>query len=49
MPKKSHTEEQIVVVLRPVEAGARVAEICLKSSTYAVVPDRQTNRTWLHS
>jgi len=30
MPRKSHTEEQIVVVLRQVEAGARVAEICRK-------------------
>jgi putative transposase len=30
MPKKSHTEEQIVAVLRQVEAGARVAEICRK-------------------
>jgi putative transposase len=28
MPKKGHTEEQIVAVLRQVEAGARVAEIC---------------------
>jgi Transposase/HTH-like domain len=30
MPKKAHTEEQIVAVLRQVEAGARVAEICRK-------------------
>jgi transposase len=30
MLKKGHTEEQIVVVLRQVEAGARVAEICRK-------------------
>jgi len=30
MPKKVHTEEQIVAVLRQVEAGARVAEICRK-------------------
>jgi len=30
MPKKSHTEEQIVAVLRQVEAGAKVAEICRK-------------------
>jgi putative transposase len=30
MPKKGHTEEQIVSVLRQVEAGARVAEICRK-------------------
>ena len=30
MPRKSHTEEQIVAVLRQVEAGARVAEICRK-------------------
>jgi putative transposase len=30
MPKKGHTEEQIVAVLRQVEAGARVAEICRK-------------------
>jgi transposase-like protein len=30
MPKKGHTEEQIVAVLRQVEAGARVAQICRK-------------------
>ncbi len=30
MPKKGHTEEQIVGVLRQVEAGARVADICRK-------------------
>ncbi len=30
MPRKSHPEEQIVAVLRQVEAGARVAEICRK-------------------
>jgi putative transposase len=30
MPQKGHTEEQIVAVLRQVEAGARVAEICRK-------------------
>jgi putative transposase len=30
MPKKGHTEEQIVAVLRQAEAGARVAEICRK-------------------
>ena len=31
MPKKRHTEEQIVAVLRQVEAGARVAEVCRKA------------------
>jgi putative transposase len=30
MPKKGRTEEEIVAVLRQVEAGARVAEICRK-------------------
>ena len=30
MPKKGHTEEQIVAVLRQVEAGERVADICRK-------------------
>ena len=30
MPKKGHTEEQIVAVLRQVEARAKVAEICRK-------------------
>ena len=30
MPKKAHTEEQIVAVWRQVEAGARVEEICRK-------------------
>jgi putative transposase len=31
MPKKGHSEEQIVAVLRQVEAGARVEEICRKT------------------
>ena len=30
MPKNGHTEEQIVAVLRQVEAGARVSEVCRK-------------------
>jgi putative transposase len=30
MPKKAYTEEQIVAVLRQVEAGARVEDICRK-------------------
>ena len=30
MPKKEHTEEQIVAVLRQVEGGERVADICRK-------------------
>jgi putative transposase len=30
MPKKGHTEEQIVAVLHQVEAGERVADICRK-------------------
>ncbi len=30
MPKKGHTEEQIVGVLRQVEAGARVGDTCRK-------------------
>ena len=30
MPTKGHTEEQIVAVLRQVEAGERVADICRK-------------------
>ena len=30
MPKKTFTEEQIVVALRQVEGGATVAEICRK-------------------
>jgi putative transposase len=30
MPKKGHTEEQIVAVLRQVEAGARVEDMCRK-------------------
>ncbi len=28
MPNKAHTEEQIVAVLRQVEAGARVDDVC---------------------
>ena len=28
MPKKAHTEEQIVAVLRQGEAGEKVADIC---------------------
>jgi putative transposase len=31
MPKKAHTEEQIVAVLRQGEAGEKVADICPKS------------------
>src|SRR5579863_3524451 len=31
MPKKGHSEEQIVAVLRQVEAGARVEEVCRKA------------------
>jgi hypothetical protein len=30
MPKKAHTEEPIVAVLRQVEAGARVDDVCRK-------------------
>jgi putative transposase len=30
MPKRGHTEEKIVAVLRQVEAGERVADICRK-------------------
>ena len=30
MPKKGHTAEQIVAVLRQVEAGARVEDVCRK-------------------
>ena len=30
MPKKAHTEEQIMAVLRQGEAGEKVAEICRK-------------------
>jgi len=30
MPKKTHTEEQIVAVLRQGEAGEKVADICRK-------------------
>ena len=30
MPKKGHTEEQIVAVLRQGEAGEKVADICRK-------------------
>jgi putative transposase len=32
MPKKGHSEEQIVAVLRQVEAGARVEEVCRKAA-----------------
>jgi putative transposase len=30
MPKRGHTEERIVGVLRQVEAGEKVADICRK-------------------
>jgi putative transposase len=30
MPKSGHTEEQIVAVLRQVEGGARVDDVCRK-------------------
>lgn len=32
MPKKGHSEEQIVAVLRQGEAGARVEEVCRKAA-----------------
>ena len=30
MPKKGHTEEQIVAVLRQAEGGEKVSELCRK-------------------
>jgi hypothetical protein len=30
MPKRGHSEEQIVTVLRQAEAGEKVSEICCK-------------------
>lgn len=30
MPRKGHTEEQIVAVLQQVESGAKVTEVCRK-------------------
>ena len=30
MPRKGHTEEQMVAVLRQVEGGAKVGDICRK-------------------
>lgn len=30
MPKKGHTEEQIVAVLRQAEAGEKLSELCRK-------------------
>jgi hypothetical protein len=39
MPKKAHTEEQIVAVLRQVEARARVDEVCRKVGI-GQAPDR---------
>lgn len=40
MPKKAHTEEQIVAVLRQGEAGEKVADICrrvgISEATYYV-------------
>jgi putative transposase len=40
MPKKAHTEEQIVAVLRQAEAGEKVADICrrvgISEATYYV-------------
>jgi putative transposase len=49
MPKKSHTEEQIVGVLRQVEAGARVAEVCRKVgiSEATLYPAHTARRTML--
>jgi len=58
MPKKGHTEEQIVAVLRQVEAGARVEDVCRKAgiseATYSLwkrqycgdILDRATKK-WL--
>ena len=30
MPRKGHTEEQVVAALQQVESGAKVAEVCRK-------------------
>ncbi len=42
MPKKAHREEQIVAVLRRVEAGARVDDICRKVGSAI----RTTRKVW---
>jgi len=31
MPRKGHTEEQIIAALQQVEAGAKVGEVCQKA------------------
>lgn len=31
MPRKGHTEEQVVAVLQQVESGAKVGEVCRKT------------------
>ena len=31
MPRKGHTEEQIVAVLQQVDSGAKVADVCRKA------------------
>ena len=31
MPRKGHTEEQVVTALQQVESGAKVAQVCRKT------------------
>ena len=43
MPKKGHSEEQIVAVLRRLAAGAGVAEVCREAEiSEATYPDKFT-------
>jgi hypothetical protein len=48
MPKKGHTEEQIVAVPRQVEAEEKVAEICRKvgSAKRPTMPGRNSTPGW---
>ena len=34
MPKKGHTEEQIIAALKQHESGAKTADICLSQATF---------------
>ena len=48
MPRKAHTEEQIVAVLRQGEAGEKVADICRKvgSVKAPTMPGRNSTPGW---
>jgi hypothetical protein len=49
MPKKGHSEEQILRALRQAESGTRVSEICREhgSATPRSTSGRRNTRAWV--